>query len=54
MLNKIIGIKKITAKKNLKRVREIGLIIPDNFADAINEPDTKKVARSTKKWAFNI
>lgn len=32
----------------------MGLIIPESFADAINEPETRKVARSTKKWAFNI
>lgn len=43
------GAKNKEAKKNLNNVSEIESITPESLADAIKEPATKKVARSTKK-----
>lgn len=44
-----IGAKHNEAKKNLNKVSEIESITPESLEEAIKEPATKKVARSTKK-----
>jgi hypothetical protein len=49
LFKNIIGAKKMLATKNLNKVREIESITPDNFADAIKEPATRKVANNTNK-----
>ena len=49
LFKNIIGAKKQSSCcKNLNKVREMGLIIPDNFTRYNKEPATKKVANNTK------
>ena len=38
------------AMTNLSNVREIGWMIPEIFAEAINDPAIKTVARNTNRW----
>ena len=54
MFKSTIGAKHNEAKKNLNKVSEIESITPESLEEAIKEPATKKVARSTKKWALSV
>ena len=49
LFKNIIGAKSKVAAKNLNKVREMGLIIPDNLTNKIKEPATKKVDNNTNK-----
>ena len=49
LFKRTTGAKNKEAKKNLNKVSEIESITPESLEEAIKEPATKKVARSTKK-----
>ena len=54
MFKRTTGAKNKEAKKNLNKVSEIESITPESLEEAIKEPATKKVAKSTKKWALSV